>query len=137
RVDRCACLAGEDGVAAVDLLVHHRVDPPLAAPGSHGVQQQQRGAGELAAYRAPIRPELLDDLGVPVAHKRCPSIQPDVARDLARPTSLTSNGAGSGPGYRQLVPASGHTRLAAQPIPASSLTSCPNRPGLHNDPYTR
>src|SRR5260370_13632193 len=68
RVDRSASLGGEHGIAAGDLLVHHRVHPLQARLRAHGVQEQQRGAVELAADLALVGPELFDDLAVPVGH---------------------------------------------------------------------
>src|SRR5687767_11789476 len=63
-----AALGRKHGVAAVQLLVHHRVQARLAGLGTYRVQQQQRCASELTAHVPAVAPELLDDLVVPVAH---------------------------------------------------------------------
>src|SRR5690606_22252567 len=65
-VVRGAGLGGEHGVAAVDRLVHHRRESLLARRGARAVQDQHRGALEVAADVAAVGAELVDDLGVPV-----------------------------------------------------------------------
>src|SRR4051794_10301553 len=68
RIGGSTALGREHSVAAVHLLIHHRVHSRLTALRAHRVQQQQRRAGELTTHPPTIYPELLDDLVVPVAH---------------------------------------------------------------------
>jgi hypothetical protein len=67
-IGRCTALGREHGVAAVHLLVHHRVHPRLAALGADRVQQQQWRASELTTDLPTVGTKLCDDLVVPVAH---------------------------------------------------------------------
>src|SRR4051812_12845920 len=68
RIGGSTALGREHGVAAVHLLVHHRVHARLAALGADRVQQQQRRASELTADLPTVGAKLNDDLVVPVAH---------------------------------------------------------------------
>src|SRR5581483_6023014 len=70
RVRRAAGVGGEDDDLVPVGLKRQRVDPRLAALGAGRVQQQDRDALEAAAHLAGVRPELLDDLRVPVVEVR-------------------------------------------------------------------
>ena len=70
RVRVGAGLRGEHGEAALaQVLVHDGVDPLVAGLGPGRVQEQQGRPGEVAADLTVVRPELLDDLGVPALHR--------------------------------------------------------------------
>jgi len=57
---------GEDGIAAVDGLIHERANALSAGLGSKVVKQQQWSAGEAATDGASVLPELADDASVPI-----------------------------------------------------------------------
>jgi hypothetical protein len=65
RVGVGAALGREDQVAVAVGVVGERVEELLAAASALGVEQQDRGVGELAAELAAVGAELLDDLLVP------------------------------------------------------------------------
>jgi hypothetical protein len=68
RVRRSAALAGEDGEGVTDGLIDDRVYSLLTGLGSPSVENQYGCTFEGTTDLAGVGPELVDDLGVSIAH---------------------------------------------------------------------
>ncbi len=66
----CATFGGEDEQAVAIAQVHHRARAVLSALCAGGREQKQRSAFPHTADLSSIRPELLNQLAIPVIHVR-------------------------------------------------------------------